>query len=280
MTDLTSIGVQAATMTSREIADLVGSRHDNVRVTIERLAERGVIALPAMQEKPTAGRPTQEYVFTGDQGKRDSIIVVAQLCPEFTAQLVDRWQELEQQASRPLTAAERRLADLEARPEPAAYAVGDRFVARFPSLNKRCSVDEYREQLARPEYDRGDRCAHWSDDLCVVEKVLHLSRGEFSHLCNNLLEDRTDLSQGGSGSDADVHPENGEFWRLTDAQRDAWIAKSWRAVTVVTCDGCRPLVIDPQGYRYARYVGFYPTPVEAPKPLAKVIPFRTPATVH
>ncbi|MGL3229571.1 Rha family transcriptional regulator, partial [Pseudomonas aeruginosa] len=98
MTGLTSIGGQAATMTSREIADLVGSRHDNVRVTIERLAERGVIALPAMQEKPTAGRPTQEYVFTGDQGKRDSIIVVAQLCPEFTAQLVDRWQELEQQA--------------------------------------------------------------------------------------------------------------------------------------------------------------------------------------
>ncbi|MEV2054534.1 Rha family transcriptional regulator, partial [Pseudomonas aeruginosa] len=78
MTDLAPFGGQAATMTSREIADLVGSRHDNVRVTIERLAERGVIALPAMQEKPTAGRPTQEYVFTGDQGKRDSIIVVAQ----------------------------------------------------------------------------------------------------------------------------------------------------------------------------------------------------------
>ncbi|WP_240112307.1 Rha family transcriptional regulator [Pseudomonas aeruginosa] len=113
MTGLTSIGGQAATMTSREIADLVGSRHDNVRVTIERLAERGVIALPAMQEKPTAGRPTQEYVFTGDQGKRDSIIVVAQLCPEFTAQLVDRWQELEQQASRPLTAAEQLLASVQ-----------------------------------------------------------------------------------------------------------------------------------------------------------------------
>ncbi|MFN1161300.1 hypothetical protein ACK0OY_25760 [Pseudomonas aeruginosa] len=35
--NLTTIGGQAATMTSREIADLVGSRHDNVRVTIERL---------------------------------------------------------------------------------------------------------------------------------------------------------------------------------------------------------------------------------------------------
>ena len=175
------------------------------------------------------------------------------------------------------TAAERRLADLEARPEPAAYAVGDRFVARFPSLNKRCTADEYREQLARPEYDRGDRCAHWSDDLCVVEKVLHLSRGEFSHLCNNLLEDRTDLGQGGTGSDV---PAPASLWSMSDSEREAWVAKSWRAVTVVTCDGCRPLVIDPQGYRYARYVGFYPTPVEAPKPLAKVIPFRTPATVH
>ena len=113
MTDLAPFGGQAATMTSREIADLVGSRHDNVRVTIERLAERGVIALPAMQEQPTAGRPTQEYVFTGDQGKRDSIIVVAQLCPEFTARLVDRWQELEQQASRPLTAAEQLLASVQ-----------------------------------------------------------------------------------------------------------------------------------------------------------------------
>ncbi|MBJ8388634.1 phage antirepressor KilAC domain-containing protein, partial [Citrobacter cronae] len=29
-------------------------------------------------------------------GKRDSYIVVAQLSPEFTARLVDRWQELEQ----------------------------------------------------------------------------------------------------------------------------------------------------------------------------------------
>ena len=174
-------------------------------------------------------------------------------------------------------AAERRLADLEARPEPAAYAVGDRFVARFPSLNKLCTADEYRKQLARPEYDRGDRCANWSDDLCVVEKVLHLSRGEFSHLCNNLLEDRADLGNGGTGSDV---PAPANLWSMSDAQRDAWIAKSWRAVTVVTCDGCRPLVIDPQGYRYARYVGFYPTPVEAPKPLAKVIPFRTPATVH
>ncbi|KXB17691.1 phage antirepressor KilAC domain-containing protein [Xylella fastidiosa] len=86
-----------AAITSHEIAQLVESRHDNVRVTIERLSERGVIALPATQEKPTSGRPSIEYVFTGEQGKRDSIVVVAQLSPEFTARLVDRWQELERE---------------------------------------------------------------------------------------------------------------------------------------------------------------------------------------
>ncbi len=83
-------------MTSREIADLVGSRHDKVRQSIERLAERGTIQLPPLGEvKNHLGQTVMEYVFSGEQGKRDSYIVVAQLSPEFTARLVDRWQELE-----------------------------------------------------------------------------------------------------------------------------------------------------------------------------------------
>lgn len=91
-------------MTSLEITDLVGSRHDKVKQSIERLAERGVIALPPMGEKVTAGRPATYYVFEGEQGKRDSIITVAQLSPEFTARLVDRWQELERsRQAQPLT---------------------------------------------------------------------------------------------------------------------------------------------------------------------------------
>lgn len=83
-------------MTSIEIAELVGSRHDNVKRAIETLAGNGVIAFPQSEEKPTAGRPLKYFVFSGERGKRDSIIVVAQLSPEFTARLVDRWQELEQ----------------------------------------------------------------------------------------------------------------------------------------------------------------------------------------
>ena len=87
-------------MTSIEIAELVGSRPDNVKISIERLAESGVIQLPALQvfEKINnlgLRRSVEAYVFEGEQGKRDSIIVVAQLSPEFTSRLVDRWRELE-----------------------------------------------------------------------------------------------------------------------------------------------------------------------------------------
>jgi len=89
-------GGVAATMTSQEIADLVESRHDSVKRTIERLSNQGVITFPPSVEKPsTGGRPATEFVFSGEKGKRDSIIVVAQLSPEFTARLVDRWQALE-----------------------------------------------------------------------------------------------------------------------------------------------------------------------------------------
>lgn len=88
---------QFPTMTSKDISELVAKRHDNVKRTIETLYQTGVISQPQFEdgEKSANGVIEKVYVFTGEQGKRDSIIVVAQLCPEFTARLVDRWQELE-----------------------------------------------------------------------------------------------------------------------------------------------------------------------------------------
>lgn len=91
----------ALTMSSREIAELVESRHDSVKRTIERCSERGVFTLPPMEEtsfKGSDGRGQTVSVYKLD--KRASLIVVAQLCPEFTAAVVDRWQQLEAQASK------------------------------------------------------------------------------------------------------------------------------------------------------------------------------------
>ncbi|RRN64671.1 phage antirepressor KilAC domain-containing protein [Caulobacter sp. 602-1] len=99
-----AIGAAAEpTMSSREIADLVESRHDSVKRTVERLVERGVIVQPPMVDEPDTdamgrSRSTQVYRLC----KRDSYIVVAQLSPEFTARLVDRWEELERQVRQPV----------------------------------------------------------------------------------------------------------------------------------------------------------------------------------
>lgn len=101
-----------ATMSSREIADLVESRHDNVKRTMERLSERGVIRFTPTEETSHEGAGARS-VEVYRVNKRDSFVVVAQLCPEFTARLVDRWQELEAQASRPMTAAEQLLASVQ-----------------------------------------------------------------------------------------------------------------------------------------------------------------------
>lgn len=85
------------TMSSREIADLVNSRHDSVRRTMERLDERGVIQLTPMVEVNHKGQNVDVYHVN----ENHSYIVVAQLSPEFTARIVARWRELEAQVSQP-----------------------------------------------------------------------------------------------------------------------------------------------------------------------------------
>lgn len=74
---------QQITMSSREIAKLVDSRHSNVCVTIERLMNSGVIGgYAALQyTHPQNGQTYHHY----EVNKRDSYVIVAQLSPEFTA---------------------------------------------------------------------------------------------------------------------------------------------------------------------------------------------------
>ncbi|WP_198517255.1 Rha family transcriptional regulator [Vibrio sp. HA2012] len=81
-------------MSSREIADVVSSRHDSVKRTIETLSSKGLITFTQTVEKGT-GRPLTVYHVNEEH----SYIVVAQLSPEFTAALVKRWKELETKTS-------------------------------------------------------------------------------------------------------------------------------------------------------------------------------------
>lgn len=88
------IAHQQATMSSREIAELLQVRHDNVKLSIERLAEKQIVSFTSSTETSHEGagaRPMIVYMVN----KRDSYVVVAQMSPKFTGALVDRWQELE-----------------------------------------------------------------------------------------------------------------------------------------------------------------------------------------
>lgn len=81
------------TMSSREIAVLVNSKHGDVKRSAERLCAGGILTAPLAQfDFEHNGNKYFEYRFN----KRNSLVLVARLSPEFTAAVVDRWQELEQ----------------------------------------------------------------------------------------------------------------------------------------------------------------------------------------
>ncbi|MGO4135151.1 Rha family transcriptional regulator [Rhizobium brockwellii] len=109
-----------AAMSSREIADVVQKRHDNVKRTIETLGEKGLVRFTQSEETSHDGpgsRPVEVYFVN----ERDSYVVVAQLSPEFTARLVDYWQAHKNDVAQIPTTAEafaqafRMLADAEQR---------------------------------------------------------------------------------------------------------------------------------------------------------------------
>lgn len=143
---LTTADAGAIRMTSREIADLVELRHDNVKRTIKTLADRQVIQLPQIEEvrnnqSLSPNSKAKAYIFEGDNGKRDSIIVVAQLSPEFTAALVDRWQDLERLAAGQ-------------QPQPTARAFGS---TGEPGLDRR--LDREQAVLERAGIPKGEAMA-------------------------------------------------------------------------------------------------------------------------
>lgn len=81
-----------ATMSSREIAELVEARHNDVVATIERLFQKGLLrSSRKTRREDTGGRPIDVY----DLIERDTHLVVSGYSDEHRARVIDRWQELE-----------------------------------------------------------------------------------------------------------------------------------------------------------------------------------------
>ena len=90
---MNQLTVPVLTMSSRVIAELTGKEHKNVcRVIRDLIADQILDA----QLEPLKFEYRGQWFDYYELSKRDSFVVVARLSPEFTAHIVDRWQELEQ----------------------------------------------------------------------------------------------------------------------------------------------------------------------------------------
>ena len=134
------INQNTATMSSREIAELVGSRHTDVIRTIDRLIDKGVVSgcTPSAYTHEQNGQLYAQYLVS----KRDSYVIVAQLCPEFTAKLVDRWQKLEAQAAKPVELSTMDILQIAMESEKARLLAVEQLAIAAPKV---AFVDQYVE---------------------------------------------------------------------------------------------------------------------------------------
>lgn len=146
-------------MSSREIARLVNSRHADVKRSAGRLLAEDILSAPLAHtpyQNEQNGMWYEEYWFN----KRDSLVLVARLSPQFTAAVVDRWQELESQQAVPvpksLPEALRLAADLaeqqqQLKQELAAAAPKVEFVDRYCSAKGSMSFRQVAKLLNAKE---------------------------------------------------------------------------------------------------------------------------------
>lgn len=130
------------TMSSEEIADVCGARHNDVVETIERLFGKGVLResrKTTRRVKPKGGgRPKDVYDLT----KRDSLVVVSGYDDEVRAKLIDRWIELETTTTSAVS-----LPDF-TNPAAAARAFAEQYEARMIAERTKAEIGSRREATA------------------------------------------------------------------------------------------------------------------------------------
>lgn len=156
---LSGTSAQSLTMSTREIAELLDKQHGNIKISAQRLAEKGVIA---PQETPYVDPQNKQTYTEYLLNKRDSLILVAQNCPEFTARIVDRWQELEAQQSAPALS-------------PANFSRMQLIELAMQAEQERIESEKQRQVLAlevqamAPKVEALDRIANSDGSLCLTD---------------------------------------------------------------------------------------------------------------
>jgi phage regulator Rha-like protein len=99
LSNIPTSSAQTRTMSTREIAELVEARHNDVIATVDRLFDKGLLrSSRETRRESTGGRPVDVY----DLIERDTHLVISGYSDEHRARVIDRWQELEAGARKPI----------------------------------------------------------------------------------------------------------------------------------------------------------------------------------
>ena len=110
--NIVNFGAEERTMTSREIADLTGKRHDNVMADIRKMLSELGLSSPDFsgEYKDSTGRTLPCFNLP----KRETMILVSGYSIPMRARIVDRWEALETGKAKPAMVAQPYSAAVEA----------------------------------------------------------------------------------------------------------------------------------------------------------------------
>ena len=86
------------TMSSREIAELTGKEHDNVRRDIKNMGDELYLSFEEKVVPSVGGRPSKVFMLS----KRETLILISGYSTQLRTRIIDRWQDLEAQVSTPV----------------------------------------------------------------------------------------------------------------------------------------------------------------------------------
>ena len=96
MNSLMNVG-EVQTMSSREIAELTGKEHDNVRRDISKMAQELSLTFEEKVMPSNGGRPSKVFLLN----KENTLILVSGYSIKMRAAIIRRWQELESRVNTP-----------------------------------------------------------------------------------------------------------------------------------------------------------------------------------
>lgn len=167
-TQIEAIAGNQKTMSSREIAELTGSTHDNVLKTIRRLISEGVVSSNETPYKhPQNGQTYAEFLLSF----RNTMVVVSGYNSELRAKIIDRWQELEAQHKAPVALSRLQLIEMAMESEKERLAA----VAKSAALEEKIQAQAPKvEALSRIALSDGSFCLRdAAKNLQVREKDLY-----------------------------------------------------------------------------------------------------------